>query len=623
MCGITGVFWTSGRRPDETDNTLYAHMTAALHHRGPDEDGHFSTEDLWFGFKRLSIIDLKTGQQPFFNEDKSIVCVCNGEIYNYTELKMSLIRKGHRFRSDCDVEVLVHLYEESGLDMFHALNGQFAIALYDIKARKLILARDHVGICPLFYTVLDGKVIFGSEIKSVLQFPGVSRKVNPEGLDQIFCLPGLCSPVTMFRDIHALKPGHLLEVTGDTVREKEYWDLDFPMLNGDGKNMGYYTDRLHDLLSDSIKYRLQADVPVGLYVSGGLDSSIIAGLTRRMAREEIYDSFGIVFGSRAYDERTYQRLVTKFNNTRHHEIPFDVDSISGKLSDMVYFAESPLKETYNTCSLALSQQVRNSGIKVVLTGEGADEVFAGYVGYRLDRQRGLMSSDLTPTEQQFEYELRERVWGDKDLQYEKNLFPYREVRRSIYSRQLNGAFNTFNCLHERLIDKNKIKGRSRLQQRSYLDFKLRLSDHLLADHGDRVAYANSVEARYPFLDINVIEFAKTIPDHFKVNDICEKYILREAFKAYLPTDIYQREKFGFVAPGAHFLMKQDIEWVEDMLSYESIKRQGYFNPDTVERLKTLYRAPQFSLSETFEVDTLMIVLTFQIFLQLFDMPSLS
>lgn len=621
MCGITGVININSQPLKQVDQTVYKRMIKAMEHRGPDEEGEFLDKSLWFGFSRLSIIDLAHGQQPISNETGSIVCVCNGEIFNYKELRTALIKKGHQFRTACDVEVLVHLYEEEGYDMFKKLNGQFSFALYDKSQDVFILARDHVGICPLFYTISDGHLIFASEIKAILKYPGVSREVNLEGLDQIFCLPGLSSPTTMFRSIHAMKPGHYLKAQNGNIVIEEYWDLNYPVEQAEEKSESFYTEQLHDLLYQSVKYRLHADVPVGLYISGGLDSAIIAGLSRSIDKSSPLSSFGIVFGEKNFDESQYQRMVRDFNLTNHQEIKFDTHKIADSLSDMIRFAETPLKETYNTCGLALSSRVKQNGMKVVLTGEGADELFGGYVGYKLDRQREQLHNELSELEMMFESEIRQQLWGDEHFQYEKNFYPYEEVRRSMYSRQVNDVFPRFNCLNERLIDKNKFFGRSKLQKRSYLDFKLRLSDHLLADHGDRIGYANSIEARYPFLDINVIEFAKQIPDHLKLNKQTEKYILRKAFEKYIPASIQNREKFGFVAPGTRYLLQQKSEFVNDLLSYERTKRLGYFDADAVEALKKVYQQENFNLSETFEVDLLMIVLTFSLFADLFDIPS--
>jgi asparagine synthase (glutamine-hydrolysing) len=607
----------------ENSPDVRRNMLAALIHRGPDDFGEFTSDEIWLGFRRLSIIDLASGNQPNFNEDETITSICNGEIYNYKELREDLCKRGHSFKTTCDVEVIVHLYEEYGSDFFRVLNGQFAIALYDKRKKKLLLARDHAGICPLFYSTFDDHLIFASEIKSILCYPGVPKEVNLEGLDQVFCLPGLCSPVTMFKGIHALRPGHFLELENGKLSDYEYWDLCFPVEEKSNQSEKILAEELEHVFEQSIKYRLNADVEVGLYLSGGLDSSIIAATCNKIRPDSKRKSFGITFNQNNYDESHFQRMVAKSSNISHIETLFDTDDIASRLKNMVLAAESPLKETYNTCSLALSENVKKNNIKVVLTGEGSDELFAGYVGYKLDRHRDKLSSELGINEIGLERELRQLVWGDRNFQFERNLIPFRSIQKDIYSKTLNERFHHFNCLHENLVDKKKLEGRTFLKKRSYLDFKLRLSDHLLADHGDRVSYANSVEARYPFLDIKVIELATKIPDTAKLKGDTEKYILREAFKNILPREILNREKFGFVAPGSRFLMKKNISWINDVLSYNEIKKQGYFDPNMVELLKAQYRDYNSVINETFEIDLLMIILTFGLFLHLFDMPPLS
>ncbi|HHC25498.1 MAG TPA: asparagine synthase (glutamine-hydrolyzing), partial [Desulfobacterales bacterium] len=273
MCGITGVFNFSGGPPVERD--VIERMADALAHRGPDDSGFYVEDRLGFGFKRLSIIDLTSGNQPIYNEDRSIVMICNGEIFNYKELRHELESKGHRFYTHSDVEVLAHLYEEHGTDFLNKLNGQFAFAIFDRKTNTLLLARDHVGIAPLFYTVIDNTFIFASEIKAILKHPLVRREVDLTALDQIFSFPGLVSPRTMFKNIHSLKPGHSILIRDGRIEVNEYWDLNYPLASeiDTGKPESYYIEKLDELFSRSVQYRLQADVPVGFYLSGGMDSS--------------------------------------------------------------------------------------------------------------------------------------------------------------------------------------------------------------------------------------------------------------------------------------------------------------------------------------------------------------
>ncbi|OQX08970.1 MAG: asparagine synthase (glutamine-hydrolyzing) [Desulfobacteraceae bacterium IS3] len=620
MCGITGIFnIAEGPR---IEKELIEAMANTLAHRGPDDSGFYSDDGLGFGFRRLSIIDLTSGNQPIYNEDRSVVVVCNGEIFNYKELRHLLESKGHRFYTHCDVEVLVHLYEEYGADFLNKLNGQFAFAIYDRKSRNLLLARDHVGIAPLFYTVADNIFIFGSEIKAILKHPLVKREVDLTALDQIFSFPGIVSPRTMFRNISSLKPGHFLLIRDGKIEVKAYWDLDYPHESEieNEKPESYYIEKLDELLTRSVQYRLQADVPVGFYLSGGMDSSLTATIIRKLHSDKRH-SFSIGFRQADIDERKYQQLMANAVGSVHHDVVFDWHDISNRLKQVIYHAETPLKESYDTCSLTLSELVRNNGIKVVLTGEGSDELFAGYVGYRFDMQRSEFGEDTHSIEMMMEREIREKLWGDPDFFYERNQYEFRETKQAIYSERVNETFREFNSMEQELLDRSKLAGRHPIHKRSYIDFKLRIADHLLADHGDRVAYANSVEARYPFLDIEFIDFVKTIPPSLMIKGPVEKYILKRLSEKYLPEQIINREKFAFVAPGSPYLIRQNIEWINEFLSYNTIKKQGYFNPDTVERLKKMYRGDNFNVNQTYENDLLMIVLTFGIFLELFKMPD--
>jgi asparagine synthase (glutamine-hydrolysing) len=621
MCGITG--YVDLRGENRIDRNLLVRMTDTLVHRGPDSSGYFIDRDIGLGFRRLSIIDPEGGDQPLFNEDHSIVTVCNGEIYNYLELRNDLRRKGHSFCTDSDVEVLGHLYEEHGEGFLNKLNGQFAFAVYDRVKKSLLLARDHFGINPLYYTLSDGFFIFASEIKAILEHPSVRREVNLTGLDQILTFPGLVSPQTMFGGIESLRGGHLLSVEKGHVRDAEYWDLNYPQL-GESPPDGpeeFYVEQLGELFSRSIKYRLQADVPVGFYLSGGLDSSMIAGMIGKVSKGARH-SFSITFKEREISEEKYQRMVAEHVGSEHHEIVFGWSEITERLPAMIYHCECPVKETYNTCSMALSQAAREAGITVVLTGEGADELFAGYVGYRFDSfgLRGLQQYGL---EAALEEEMRERLWGDKNLFYETDHHSLREIKGALYSPDVYESFDRFDCLNQPLVNRERLRNRHTIHQRSYLDFKLRLSDHLIADHGDRMALANSVEARYPFLDVDLVEFSQTIPPGLKLNDLTEKYILRRVAKDLVPPPVLNREKYGFHAPGSPYLLRQKNEWINDLLSPARIARQGYFNPEVVEALKRRYTQEGFRLNLPFESDLLTIVLTFGIFLDVFKLPDLN
>jgi asparagine synthase (glutamine-hydrolysing) len=622
MCGIAGVYHFRDNQ-SLTEQELRV-VTDTLTHRGPDDSGYYHDGKVQFGFRRLSIVDLKHGQQPLFNEDGSLVLLCNGEIFNYKQLTTELEARGHRFRTRCDVEVILHLYEEMGVRLLDRINGQFAFAVYDRNKETLFIARDHFGVCPLFFLEQNEKFIFASEIKALLKFPGIRRAVNLKGLDQVFTFPGIVSPTTMFDGIGAVKPGHYIVVENNKVTQREYWDLDFPR-ESDESDLGedHCLEQLEALLTTSVNQRLHADVPVGLYLSGGLDSSVIGCISKKLHPDVRWKSFSMTFSDSRYDERKFQRIISDHIQSDHFGIEFDPGDIIRRLSDMIYFAEMPLKETYNTCSIALSEAVSRNSIKVILTGEGADEILAGYAGHKFDAHRNTLAKTLDPLEDAFEREVRDTLWGDADFQYEKNLYDFDESKKGLYADGVLEKLSEFSAIAHPVINKDKIRGRSNIHKRSYLDMKLRLSDHLVADHGDRTAYANSIEARYPFLDIDLIRFITTIPSKLKFRNMSEKYLLKKIASKMVPPTIVNREKFGFVAPGSTYVCKKNVGWINDMLSFERIKRQGYFNPFAVEKLKTEYQKNNFFLHETYETDLLMIILTFGLFLDLFQMPDHS
>jgi asparagine synthase (glutamine-hydrolysing) len=623
MCGIVGYFDLRGE--GRVEENILRRMAGALVHRGPDSDGFFCDRNAGLGTRRLSIIDLETGDQPVFNEDRSLVLSCNGEIFNYRELRVGLEKRGHSFRTKTDIEVLVHMYEDDGPALLNQLNAQFGLAIYDREQRTLLLARDQFAICPLFYTVTDGLLVYASEIKAILEHPSVPREVNLTGLDQVLTLPGAISPQTLFKNIHSLPAGHYLFVRNGDVAVREYWDLEYPTEAEatDDRPEEYYAERLAGLLEQSVRYRLQADVPVGFFLSGGLDSSVIAALINRVSPDVQRHSFSISFSDERICEAKYQRMMSEAVGSIHHEIPFDDADIPKRLREAVYHSECPLKETYNTASLALSHETRASGVTVVLNGEGSDELFAGYVGYRFDKRRrgaGPRGNDLDTL---LGNEIRGKLWGDPDLFYEKDEYAFRETKQALYAETVADRLPEFECTNFPVINKERLRDRHPLHKRSYLDFKLRLGHHLIADHGDRMTMANSIEARYPFLDKDLVEFCTQIPPDLKLHGFTEKYILKRAAADLLPQQIVEREKFGFVAPGSPALLQQQVEWVNDTLSYERVKRQGYFNPDTVEFLKSQYSQKGFQLNLMLEDDLLIVVLTFGLFLELFKLPDLN
>lgn len=621
MCGIAGSFSLDSDLP--VDREALSRMIRPLAHRGPDDGGCYTAGGVGLAYSRLAIVDLVTGNQPHFNEDSSVASVCNGEIYNYRDLRWELESKGHAFRTHCDVEVLVHLYEEHGAEFVKRLNGQFAFALYDGRTRELILARDHVGIAPLFYTVAGRTFLFASEIKALLAHPAVKRTVNIAGLDQILTFPGLISPATMFEGIYSLQPGHFLRAGKGSFKTHEYWDLIYPEDGAtNGRPESFYIEQLEDALFQAVEARLNADVPVGFYLSGGLDSSLIASMVHAARPAQRFHSFSVTFPQSDIDERRYQRMMADCVQSIHHEVEFNQSEIASRLKTAVVCAEAPLKESYNTCSLALSELVHKAGLKVILTGEGADELFAGYVGYRFDGAQVRRCAGGFGVEEMLEDEVRERLWGDPNFFYERNYRAHRDSKSAIYSGALAARIADFDVARDPLVDTSKLRNRHPLHKRSYVDFKLRLADHLLSDHGDRVSYANSVEARYPFLDLNVVEAARTMPPGLLIKNAVEKYLVRVVARKFLPPDIVNREKFGFVAPGTPYLLSKQLDWVNEILSPATIRRQGFFNPDTIQRLRTANARDGASIDTTFFTDVLMIVLTFGIFLEAFEVGDL-
>jgi asparagine synthase (glutamine-hydrolysing) len=614
MCGICGYI-KYGQPISENDHQIIKRMNEKLIHRGPDAQDSIVFDNVALGFSRLSIIGLENGMQPIYNENNSIVLVCNGEIFNYIELREELRSKGHAFKTHSDVEVIIHLYEEYGMDFLNRMNGQFAFALYDKTRKMMFCARDQMGIIPFFYTFSNNTFIFGSEIKAIIEHPFVKREVDLTGLDQVFTFAGLISPRTMFKGIKSLENGHFLSIgPSGKITDTEYWDLIYPegeiKLNGHPEK--YYVDKLEALFDSSINFRLRSDVPFGLYVSGGLDSSMIAMKVNQLLPGLRKEAFSIDFIESQYSESAYQKLVAKESNSKLNQKTFFFDDISGRLQQSVYYSECPIKETYNTASLSLSESVKANGIKVILSGEGADEFFAGYVGYRFDKMRALnLLQNASSSEEQ---QLRTKLWGDASFFYERNFLEFDVVKRGLYSDAVNASFEEINCLNHPVINKERIENRHVLNKRAYIDYKIRLVDHLVSDHGDRMALANSVEVRYPFLDKELIEFSTHLPTDLKLNDFTEKYILKKMAHRFVPKPVFDREKFHFVAPGSPYLLQKNIEYINDILSYDLIKKQGYFNPDQIEKLKNTYKQDGFMINAPYESDLLITVITFGILL---------
>jgi asparagine synthase (glutamine-hydrolysing) len=623
MCGIAGIY--SPQRGTPVAQAVLEAMTQAVLHRGPDDHGLFTAPGVGLGFRRLSIVDLAAGNQPVRSNDATVVSVCNGELYNHQALRRELQAAGHHFATRSDTEIVPALYQSFGVDFARRINGQFAFAVYDQARHRLVLGRDQVGIAPLFFAQTPSGVVFGSEIKALLEHPEVSREVDLRGLDQILTFPGPVSPQTLIKGVESVPPGTVMVFEADGSRHAvRYWDLQYPLADeiDHGRRLEDCVDELDAALQQAIRYRLQADVPVGNYLSGGLDSSLIAAMTLALTPGERRHTFSITFDDARIDESSHQRLMARALDSLHHETCMRPRDIEAHLVDIIRCAEAPLRESYNACTFELSRMARDAGIKVVLTGEGADELFGGYVGYRLDMLRPQApAADPDDLEELLERQMRARLWGDESFFYEKPYHAFTDTKRALYAAARAGDFAGFDCLQASPVDVAQLRGRHPLHQRSYLDFKLRMADHLLADHGDRVSYANGVEARYPFLDLQVIEVASRIPPGLMVHEGEEKYVLKQLARRYLPAAIVDRKKFSFVAPSSASFVREGLPLVRELLSPKRIARDGVFDPAAVAQLQQRGQRPADEPNQTFDDDVLMIVLTFNLFMDLFQLQA--
>lgn len=600
MCGICGIY--NQRNQGKVDGKVLERMLDKIRHRGPDGSDTFVSAQIGLGFNRLSFLDLEGGMQPLQNEDATVTMVCNGEIFNYRQWREELQAKGHIFRTKTDVEVIVHLYEEYGTDFPGKLNGQFAIALYDDKKKMLLLVRDQIGICPLFYTVVDGRVIFASEIKAILEYPEVERRLNLKAVDQLMNFPGVVSPETFFNGIRALQGGHMLRILPEgEIEDCQYWDLVYPREEED-LGEAYYVERLREMLKEAIRRRLVADVPIGFYISGGLDSSMVACYIGKYLLDSYY-SFSAEIGEGDLDESEFQKIVRDCVKSEHYSTVVAEEQIWENLYDVIYHAESAVKESYDVAAYLLSGLVQASPARAVLTGQGSDEFFCGYVGYMVDMFREMQKDKMSREE----CACNERLWGDPYFRYERNHPAIREIHRKVYSKDLLGELEQFSALRESPVNVERLKGLSSQKRRSYIDYKLRLSDHLLGEHGDRMFFSHSVEGRHPFLDRDLLEFIITIPDKYKLNGANEKYILKKAGEGIVPEKILKRRKFPFQAPGMSSMIRKsgDIPFLDRDL----LLKQGVFDVDYVQEMMGVYRQEGFRLMGAYEIDYLLIVMT--------------
>jgi len=614
MCGITG-FYNSDRDFTAHKDTL-EEMVATLSHRGPDEKGFYCEGNIGLGQSRLSIIDLAGGTQPIYNEDRSICVVFNGEIYNYVELKPELEKRGHRFYTHSDTEVIVHLYEDYGNDFLTHLNGNFAIALWDTKKQRLLLARDRVGIRPLFYTHRNGTVIFGSEMKSIFAYPGVEPRIDIAGVEQVFTLWANVPPRTVFTDIKELAPGHFLTISPEGVATHPYWKLTFPdEKDMEQKPFAHYVAGIQDRIHEAVKIRLRADVPVASYLSGGIDSSIIASLVKKHHNNELI-TFSVAFSDKGFDERSYQMNMVDYLQTDHRIVEADYGAIGHAFTDVIRYAEKPTIRTAPAPLLILSKLVRDNNIKVVLTGEGADEVFGGYNIFKEDKirrfwarqpeskLRPLLLSAIYPyvnrKGQAFWQAFFKKGLTDIHNPYYSHLIRWNntgQIKR-FFSKDILSQFNPQEHVFDALdtyINPDIARWHP-FCRAQYLEMTVFMSGYLLSTQGDRMMMGNSVEGRFPFLDHTLIEYAATIPPEYKCRLLNEKYILKEAFKEYVPQEIVQRAKQPYRAPISTCFLHNDNTGA-DLLTEHKLNEFGYFNGSGVSRFfDRLRKAPGGSVS---------------------------
>lgn len=592
MCGISGILNIRGKnlpRRNELEQMIHA-----LQHRGPDGYGYFLENDIGLAHARLSIIDLEGGDQPIHNEDESVQVVFNGEIFNFLELREELQRRGHRFYTHSDTEVIVHLYEEHGKDFVRHLVGQFAIALWDRRRERLLLIRDRAGIRPLFYTTVAGRLYFASEVKSLFTQDIIPRRLDPVALGEVFTFWSTLEPHSLFEGIESLPPGHMLDIEQGHVRSSRYWDWEFPP----GKihtrrSVEEWAEELRELMIDSVRLRLRSDVPVGAYLSGGLDSSVITSLIHNYT-DTALRTFSIGFEDEEFDESSFQKELVSYLDTDHTHVTCTRKDIGSIFPRVIWHAESTILRTAPAPLMLLSQHVRESGYKVVLTGEGADEVFGGYDIFKEAKIRRFChrfpDSKLRPQilNRLYPYLKYSPTSGGtfgtqffrQGMEYINQPF-FAHVPRWTTTQRSWKFFSEE--MRQAVADKVRFESILRilppdinswepLNRDQYVENHTLLSGYLLNSQGDRMAMANSIEGRFPFLDHRVMEFAANIPPRYKIRVLNEKYLLKHSMRGLIPESIRQRNKQPYRAPDSQsfFHDGKAADWVMNLLDRKSV-----------------------------------------------------
>jgi asparagine synthase (glutamine-hydrolysing) len=603
MCGIAGIVNLGGDLP-HVEIEQITQMTGALAHRGPDEFGVYRDRHAALGHARLSIIDLTTGQQPLTSEAGAIWIVFNGEIFNYLELRAELQAAGHVFRTASDTEVIVHAYEQWGDGAFRRFNGQWALALWNAQNRSLVLARDPYGVRPLFFTAHQGRLFFASEVKAIFAADAsIPRAFDPAALDQIFTFWTAVSPASGFAGIEELPPGTVRTFRAGTVRTSRAYDPAFPTAPDEGfrGSIDEATEAVRHALHESTSLRmLRADVPVGSYLSGGLDSSLVAALGLA-AKGSRFSTFSLRFADEEYDETQYQRLMAQALGSDHHEVVVSRGDIARVFPDVIAHTERPILRTAPAPLYLLSKLVHDAGIKVVLTGEGADEQFAGYDLFREAKVRRFWArqpgSQRRPQllERLYPYlgrspvrqrALSQQFFGQDLDQADRPGFGHglrwrgTAALRRLFAPEYRAAVAGESAVSALLADlPHEFAKWTPLAQDQYLESRTLLSGYLLASQGDRMLMAHSVEGRFPFLDRQVAALAESLPPSYKLRVLDEKHVLKRVGRGLVPEEILRRKKQPYRAPDAlSFTDPQAADWIDEVASLQALTAAGVFTP---------------------------------------------
>ncbi|MEB2296213.1 MAG: asparagine synthase (glutamine-hydrolyzing) [Ignavibacteria bacterium] len=603
MCGIAGIVNLKQHKPISSD--ALRKMVSIQKHRGPDETGAYIDDNIGLAHARLSIIDLKDGTQPIHNEDKSLWIIYNGEVFNYPELRQELIRRGHKFYTSSDTEVILHLYEDKGINCLKELNGQFAFAIWDSNNRTLFLARDRVGILPLYYTIQNQRLYFASEIKAIFTNKEIHRALDSESLDQVFTFWTTLPGKTVFNNIKELPPAHYMLISPNEIKYDKYWDLNFANNKETVNRLSAdLVNEISELMMDAVRIRLRADVPVGTYLSGGIDSSALTETVKKNFNNELR-SFGIRFENKDYDEGKFQNEMVDYLNINHSEIVTRNEDIGANLEEVLWHSEKPLLRTGPIPLYLLSKLVNQSGYKVVLTGEGADEVFGGYDIFKEAKIRDFWAKDpdskLRPMllARLYPYIFKDNRLNQTIVSFFKDgidnpddPFFSHNIRwkntskiKNFFSEQIKNSNSNYNSYSEllKLLPVNFFDW-DVVTKAQFLEAMIFLSNYLLSSQGDRVAMANSVELRVPYLDHRVIELLAKVNSEIKINGLNEKYLLKQVFKNRLPSNILKRWKNPYRAPINKALLNNNLNLAKDYCSEDSLKRTGIFDHAKVLRL---------------------------------------